>query len=60
VYDREGGTTTRIQGPVEPSNESYDANVSGDGRFYTFVSTATNLVSDDTNNRMDIFMYRAW
>ena len=31
--------------------------ISSDGRFIAFESTATNLVSDDTNGQKDVFVY---
>lgn len=33
------------------------ASLSGDGRFTAFESHASNLVSNDTNNRSDLFLY---
>ncbi|MHC4907572.1 MAG: TolB-like translocation protein, partial [Planctomycetota bacterium] len=36
---------------------SWQPVVSGDGRFITFVSSADNLVSGDTNNASDIFVF---
>jgi Tol biopolymer transport system component len=35
---------------------SYQASISGDGRYVLFTSSATNLVSGDTNNSPDIFV----
>jgi Tol biopolymer transport system component len=37
--------------------ESFDAAISGDGRSVAFASTATNLVTDDTNGVGDIFVH---
>ena len=34
-----------------------DRSVSRDGKFIVFSSAATNLVSGDTNNRQDVFLY---
>ncbi|MFN8139314.1 MAG: hypothetical protein U0R49_05905 [Fimbriimonadales bacterium] len=36
------------------------ASISGDGRFVAFDSNATNLVPDDTNGRLDIFVRDRW
>lgn len=54
------GQITRVsvssQG-VEADNESHLASISSDGRYVTFASSATNLVSDDTNGFSDVFVY---
>ena len=42
---------------VAGSNDSEEATVSRDGRYVAFVSTATNLVTDDTNGDYDIFLH---
>jgi Tol biopolymer transport system component len=42
---------------TEANLRSWTASISGDGRYVVFVSRATNLVSDDTNNRDDIFLH---
>jgi Tol biopolymer transport system component len=39
------------------NNQSYQPDISSDGRYVTFVSDATNLVSNDNNGRADIFVY---
>lgn len=39
------------------SGLGYAATVSADGRFVAFVSEANNLVSNDSNNLPDIFLY---
>ncbi|MDI6858193.1 MAG: hypothetical protein QME71_07780 [Dehalococcoidia bacterium] len=52
VHDRETGTTERVNvsSAGEQANSwSYNPDVSGDGRFVSFVSGASNLVEDDTN-----------
>jgi Tol biopolymer transport system component len=44
-------------GGVPPNGESQeDFNISGDGRWLVFVSTATNLISGDTNGSADVFL----
>ncbi len=43
-------------GPYGNAN-SQNASTSWDGRFIAFESTATNLVSGDTNNRTDVFVH---
>ena len=42
---------------IAGSNDSEEATVSGDGRYVAFVSTAQNLVSNDTNSDYDIFLH---
>jgi hypothetical protein len=46
--------------PKRPAgnNESYWPLVSGDGKSVAFVSSATNLVSGDTNGQPDAFLVR--
>ena len=41
----------------EGDGPSRDAAVSADGRFVTFASEATNLVSDDNNELSDVFVH---
>ncbi len=64
IHDRETKTTTR----VNVANDGTQANgpspatddvpvISADGRYIVFSSTATNLVSDDTNGMSDIFIH---
>jgi len=38
------------------ANSSYFHDISADGRYVAFYSNASNLVSDDTNERSDIFV----
>jgi uncharacterized repeat protein (TIGR01451 family) len=38
------------------NDDSFDPVVSSDGRFVSFDSIASNLVSDDTNGRSDVFV----
>jgi len=38
------------------NDDSFDPVVSNDGRLVSFDSIASNLVSDDTNNRSDVFV----
>jgi Tol biopolymer transport system component len=54
-----GVTGTRLTlavGGVEPNGELYDASQSPDGRYVAFTSDATNLVADDTNASLDVFV----
>jgi Tol biopolymer transport system component len=59
VRDRVGGTIVLAStgpGGVQGNNRSYNASVSDDGRYVAFESLASNLVTDDTNARLDIFV----
>ncbi len=61
LHDRQTGATTRISvspsgGQADNISDSYVA-ISGNGRFVTFRSEATNLVSGDTNGVSDVFLY---
>jgi Tol biopolymer transport system component len=53
------GPTVRVSTSstnVEGNGDSKFPVVSGDGRFVAFQSDATNLASDDTNGRTDVFV----
>jgi uncharacterized repeat protein (TIGR01451 family) len=59
VKDRTTGAFERVSAtstgqPADLLSEHPD--ITPDGRFVAFMSLATNLVADDTNNRRDIFM----
>jgi Tol biopolymer transport system component len=59
VRDRVGGTMTLASvgpGGVQGNNRSDEASVSDDGRYVAFESLASNLVTDDTNNMLDVFV----
>jgi hypothetical protein len=43
-------------GGEEPNGGSANASISGDGRFVAFESGASNLVTDDVNDKADIFV----
>lgn len=60
VIDRDTGTTE----PIAPLADTLlidsagrSPRLSRDGRFVTFASTASNLVPDDTNGTMDVFLH---
>ncbi|MEO8196181.1 MAG: hypothetical protein ABI689_05620, partial [Thermoanaerobaculia bacterium] len=60
VHDRLTGTTTRVSvdsAGAEGDSYSYEASISGDGRYVAFASTASNLVAGDTNSIDDIFVH---
>lgn len=61
LHDRAAGTTERVSvtsAGVE-ANAATDPflDISRDGRFVTYQSSATNLVSGDTNGATDVFVY---
>jgi len=60
VKDRMTGRTTRasVAGDgTEGNDDSYNPTISGDGRYVTFRSLASNLVDGDTNGVWDIFVH---
>lgn len=62
VHDRQTGTTERVSvnsAGQQGNNDSgrWSMAISADGRYVAFVSFASNLVSDDTNERQDIFVH---
>ena len=60
LHDRETGQTSRVSvGPWgrQANGASVRAAISADGRFVAFQSAATNLVTDDTNDRHDILCH---
>ena len=62
VLDRETGGIERVslnssgEQAQGPSADSYAASISKDGRFVAFESFARDLVADDTNTLVDIFL----
>jgi Tol biopolymer transport system component len=59
VHDCQTGETTRVSIGFdgEANGPSLDASISSDGRYVAFSSEATNLVEDDTNGVLDIFVH---
>ncbi len=60
VRDRQTGTTERVSvatGGTQATDSSSFPAISADGRFVTFYSNATNLVSGDTNVAADVFVH---
>ena len=60
VFDVPSGSVERvsISGLGEESNgAAFNPDISGDGRFVVFESSATNLVPSDTTRAQDIFIY---
>jgi Tol biopolymer transport system component len=59
VRDRQAGTTERVSvatGGAQANSDSLDPSISADGRYVAFDSSATNLVSGDSNGADDIFI----
>ncbi|MDX2198389.1 MAG: hypothetical protein SF069_05385 [Phycisphaerae bacterium] len=60
VRDRQTGTTTRVSiatDGTEADGLSRSPVISPNGRFVAFVSEATNLVTDDANAALDVFVH---
>ncbi len=60
VHDYTNGQTTRVSVASDGSQAnagSYGASISPDGRYVAFSSNASNLVADDTNGMMDVFVH---
>jgi cold shock CspA family protein len=60
VYDRQSGVTARVSvgpGGGQANGSSTFPDLSADGRYVVFDSTASNLVSGDTNGDADIFVH---
>lgn len=56
VRDRATNTTELISSPGEAGKNSQDTSISDNGRYVAFSSSATNLVSNDTNGAKDVFV----
>ncbi|WP_374687659.1 TolB family protein, partial [Promineifilum sp.] len=61
LHDRQTGATTLLTTSAIAEElidgNSFDATISADGRYVVFASEATNLVSGDTNDAVDIFLH---
>ena len=60
VHDRQTGQTTRgsvASSGTEANASSGNPSLSDDGRYVAFSSSATNLVSGDTNDKTDVFVH---
>jgi Tol biopolymer transport system component len=59
IRDRQTNTTTLVSvsdNGTLANATSYDCSLSGDGRYVAFSSDASNLVPNDTNGALDIFV----
>ena len=60
IYDRLNNTVeliTLADDGTQANASSNSGSISGNGRYVTYASFASNLVSGDTNNQRDIFVY---
>ena len=60
VHDRKTGVTSRVSVDskgVQGDSNSFSPSLSGDGRYVAFVSSASNLVPGDRNDRDDVFVH---
>jgi hypothetical protein len=60
VHDNQTGLTTRVSvdsAGAEGNSNSYQSNISADGRYVAFWSHASNLVAGDTNGFADSFVH---
>lgn len=60
VYDNATGSTEQVSvgtGSTLPNHASLRSAISADGRFVAFSSSASNLVPDDTNGIIDVFVH---
>jgi uncharacterized repeat protein (TIGR01451 family) len=60
VHDNTTGQTRRVSiasNGTQGNNGSQSPSISADGRYVAFASTASNLVSGDTNGDQDIFVH---
>ena len=60
LYDSLNDTTTLISKDISgggTNGGSYSPSISADGRYVVYYSSASNLVTGDTNSRYDIFLY---
>jgi Tol biopolymer transport system component len=61
VVDLPTGNIDRVSlatGGGQPNDRSYSPSISADGRIVGFASFANNLVEDDTNGLLDVFIHR--
>lgn len=59
LYDAQTDSIRRLgmpAGGAEPNGNAQELSISRDGRFLAFSSSSTNLVSDDTNGTVDVFV----
>ena len=60
VYDRESKLMERVSvhsNGTQANHYSQNPSISGDGRYVTFMSLAGNLVDNDENDQIDVFVH---
>jgi Tol biopolymer transport system component len=60
VHDRDTGETTRVSvssDGMQSNGDSLGVSISSNGRYVTFGSNGNNLVSEDLNGVMDVFLH---
>lgn len=57
IRERESGNESPVSNSVEPNGISSFPSLSQDGRYIAFLSTASNLVKEDSNDTDDIFVF---
>jgi Tol biopolymer transport system component len=61
VRDTQLGSTSQVAAAIvgggSPDGFASNATISDDGRYISFSSTSTNLVSGDTNGKSDVFVH---
>ncbi|MBF0123936.1 MAG: peptidylprolyl isomerase [Magnetococcales bacterium] len=60
VHDRTLGQTSRVSissDAVQGNGDSTYPSISDDGRFVAFMSSADNLVANDSNSKQDVFVH---
>lgn len=60
VHDQQTGQTTRVSvgaNGAQGNGPSFGGKISDDGRFVAYTSSATSLVSGDTNGYQDVFVH---
>lgn len=60
VRDTQSSTTTRVSvdsSGTEANDDSFYPSINLNGRYVTYISSATNLVADDFNGVIDVFVH---
>lgn len=60
VYDRQTGSTSLVSvnsNGSQTTSHSFSPSISGNGQVIAFYSLATNLVDNDTNRAVDVFVH---
>ena len=63
LHDRSENTTIRVSRGLDGAEaDGYSGSpaISADGNFVAFESRATNLIEDDSNASIDVFVYEVW